>query len=103
MLLEAYLTEKLIMANNENDDSYVSRPGNKSESIPVQSDRDVVEDNNSGVDVDSDAQLGKRPFHVVLVSFLLHISTAPHWSHHHVQMPAQSLDATNITHPRAPV
>ncbi len=40
------------------DDSYVSRPGEKEQPIPVQSDSDRVEDPIDGEQADTDAQLG---------------------------------------------
>ncbi|KAF5245478.1 hypothetical protein FANTH_7311 [Fusarium anthophilum] len=39
------------------DDSYVSRPGEKEQPIPVQSDSDRVEDPIDGEQADTDAQL----------------------------------------------
>jgi hypothetical protein len=42
------------------DDSYVSRQGNKNEPLPVQSDADRVEDPVDGDVADSDEQLGKQ-------------------------------------------
>ncbi|KAI6082474.1 hypothetical protein F4821DRAFT_246996 [Hypoxylon rubiginosum] len=41
------------------DDSYVSRPGHKNEEVPVQSDREVVEDPIDENVADSDLQLGR--------------------------------------------
>lgn len=41
------------------DDSYVSRQGNKNEPLPVQSDADRVDDPIDGDIADSDEQLGK--------------------------------------------
>lgn len=43
------------------DDSYVSRPGHKNEEVPVQSDREVVEDPIDENVADSDLQLGMFP------------------------------------------
>ena len=40
------------------DNSYVSRPGNKGEAVPVQSDQDVVHDPINENTADSDEQLG---------------------------------------------
>lgn len=44
-----------------NEDSYVSRQGQKNQSIPVQSDKDIIEDPLVG-NQDTDEQLGK-PFY----------------------------------------
>jgi hypothetical protein len=47
-----------IPQGNAQDDSYVSRPGEKQDPIPVQSDNADVEDPIDGNVADSDEQLG---------------------------------------------
>jgi hypothetical protein len=69
--------EKEAPSGEFRDDSYVSRPGHKSESIPVASDQERIEQPTSIRDQDTDEQLGMPCSHRFVLVCLTNSSMFP--------------------------